>query len=64
MKVYAIARYTEDHYTWEDVFGVATNREKAEAKVKALNEDSSVYGDWAVIEFDTNEVKNITGKKK
>ena len=35
MKVYAIARYTEDHYTWEDVFGVATNKDKAEAKVKA-----------------------------
>lgn len=60
MKLYAITRITEDHYTWMDVFGVTPNKKVAEAKVQELKK-ANRYGDWVVQEFDSNDAKKITG---
>ena len=47
MKLYAITRITEDHYTWMDVFGVTPNKKVADNKVQELRE-AGRYGDWVV----------------
>ena len=60
MKLYAITRITEDHYTWMDVFGVTPNKKVADKKVQELRE-AGRYGEWVVQEFESNDVKNITG---
>lgn len=60
MKLYAITRITEDHYTWHDVFGITPNKKVADSKVQELRK-SGRYGDWVVQEFESNDVKNITG---
>ena len=60
MKLYAITRITEDHYTWHDVFGITPNKKVADNKVQELRK-SDRYGDWVVQEFDSNDVKSITG---
>ena len=36
MKVFAIVRNTEDHYTFTDVLGVAINEDKVRKKVAEL----------------------------
>ena len=59
MKLYAITRITEDHYTWHDVFGITPNKKVADKKVKEMRELGR-YGGWVVQEFDSNDVKNIT----
>ena len=60
MKLYAITRITEGHYTWHDVFGITPNKKVADNKVQELRK-SGRYGDWVVQEFDSNDVKSITG---
>lgn len=60
MKLYAITRITEDYYTWMDVFGVTPNKKVADKKVQEMR-DAGRYGDWVVQEFESNDVKNITG---
>ena len=63
MKLYAITRITEDHYTyytWMDVFGITPNKEVADKKVQEMRE-AGRYGDWVVQEFESNDVKSITG---
>ena len=60
MKLYAITRIIEDHFTWMDVFGVTPNKKVADKKVQELRE-AGVYGGWLVQEFESNDVKSITG---
>ena len=60
MKLYAITRITEDHYTWHDVFGITPNKKVADNKAQELRE-AGRYGDWVVQEFESNDVKSITG---
>ena len=60
MKLYAITRITEDHYTWHDVFGITSNKKVADKKVQELRE-AGRYGEWVVQEFESSDVKNITG---
>ena len=60
MKLYAITRITEDHYTWMDVFGVTPNKKVADNKVQELRK-SGRYGDWVVQEFESNDVKTSQG---
>lgn len=60
MKLYAITRIIEDHYTWMDVFGVTHSKKVANKKVQELRE-AGRYGEWVVQEFESSDVKNITG---
>ena len=43
-----------------DVFGITPNKKVADNKVQELRK-SGRYGDWVVQEFESNDVKNITG---
>ena len=43
-----------------DVFGVTPNKKVADKKVQELRE-AGRYGNWVVQEFESNNVKNITG---
>lgn len=61
MKVFVIVRNTEDHYTFTDVLGVAINEDKAKKKVAELNADGTGCYDFTYYEFDSNDIKNITG---
>ena len=60
MKLYAITRITEDHFTWHDVFGITPNKKVADNKVQELRE-AGRYGEWVVQEFESSDVKSITG---
>lgn len=61
MKVFVIVRITEDYYKFTDVLGVTINESKAKKKVAELNADGTNCYDFTYYEFDSNDLKNITG---
>ena len=62
MKVFVIVRVTEDYHTFTDVLGVAINEGKAKKKVAELNAGGTGCYDFTYYEFDSNDLKNITGE--